>query len=81
MRTLAEADVQLKAMPDADAAQQKRSMVRELLKELFSLAAHEETRVIPIYNLVIAKGGAKFQPSDHSGTIIDAGRSGQRPLR
>jgi uncharacterized protein (TIGR03435 family) len=70
-----EVDVRLKAMPDRDAAQQKRVMVRELLKERFSLTTHEETRVLPVYNLVLAKGGAKFQPSDHSGTRIDVGRS------
>jgi uncharacterized protein (TIGR03435 family) len=70
-----EVDARLKAMPDADATQQKRLMVRALLKERFSLSTHEETRVLPIYNLVLAKGGAKFQPSDHSGTTIDAGRS------
>jgi uncharacterized protein (TIGR03435 family) len=70
-----EMDAQLKAMPDGDAAQQKRLMVRELLKERFYLTTHEETRVLPVYNLVFAKSGAKFQPSDHSGTSIDAGRS------
>jgi uncharacterized protein (TIGR03435 family) len=70
-----EVDARLKGMPDGDAAQQKRLMVRELLKERFSLTTHEETRVLPVYNLVLAKGGAKFQPSDHSGTTIDAGRS------
>ena len=70
-----EVDARLKAMPDGDAAQQKRSMVRELLKERFSLTAHRETRVLPVYNLVLAKGGAKFQPSGHGGTSIDAGRS------
>jgi uncharacterized protein (TIGR03435 family) len=70
-----EQDARLKAMLDGDAAQQKRLMVRELLKERFSLTTHEETRVLPVYNLVLAKDGAKFQPSDNSGTSIDAGRS------
>jgi uncharacterized protein (TIGR03435 family) len=70
-----EQDARLKAMLDADAALQKRLMVRELLKERFSLATHEETRVLPVYNMVLAKGGAKFQLSDHSGTTIDTGRS------
>jgi uncharacterized protein (TIGR03435 family) len=74
-KSSSEVDVRLKAMPDGDAAQQKRVMVRELLKERFSLTTHEETRVLPVYILVLAKGGAKFQPSDHSGTRIDVGRS------
>ena len=68
-------DARLKAMPDEDAAQQKRLMVRELLKERFSLTTHEEMRVLPVYNLVLVKGGAKLQPSDHGGTRIDTGRS------
>jgi uncharacterized protein (TIGR03435 family) len=70
-----EVDARLKAMQDGDAAQQKRLMVWALLKDRFSLATHEEMRVLPVYNLVLAKGGAKFQPSRYSGTTIDAGRS------
>jgi hypothetical protein len=69
-----EEDGRLKAMPDEDAALQERLMVRGLLKERFSLTTHEEMRVLPVYNLVLVKGGAKFQPFDHSGTTIDAGR-------
>ena len=37
-------------------------MVRELLKERFSLTTHEETRVLPVYDLVLAKGGANSNP-------------------
>jgi uncharacterized protein (TIGR03435 family) len=70
-----EADAQLKAMAADDAGQQKRLMARALLKERFSLTAHEETRQLPLYNLVLAKGGEKFKPSDHNGTTIEAGRS------
>jgi uncharacterized protein (TIGR03435 family) len=70
-----EVDAQLKAMPADDAGQQKRLMTRALLKERFSITAHEETRQLPLYNLVLAKGGAKFKPSDHAGTTIEAGRS------
>lgn len=46
-----------------------------MLKQRFSLTTHEETRELPIYNLVLAKSGAKFQPSDRNGTTIDTGRS------
>jgi uncharacterized protein (TIGR03435 family) len=70
-----EVDAQLKAMPAEDAGQQKRVMARALLKERFSLAAHEETRQLALYNLVLAKGGEKFKPSEHGGTTIEAWRS------
>jgi uncharacterized protein (TIGR03435 family) len=70
-----EVDAQLKAMSGDDAGEQKRRMVQALIKERFSFAAHEETRELPIYNLVLAKGGAKFQPSNEAGTTIDRWRS------
>jgi uncharacterized protein (TIGR03435 family) len=70
-----EVDAWLKALPDGDAAEQKRWMVRGLLKERFSLSTHEETRVLPVYSLVLTKGGARFLPSVHDGTTIDTGRS------
>jgi uncharacterized protein (TIGR03435 family) len=71
----AEADARLKAMPAADAAQEKRAMVRALLAERFSLAAHEETRQMAVYDLVVAKGGPKFGSSTRNGTTIDTGRA------
>jgi uncharacterized protein (TIGR03435 family) len=70
-----ETDARLKTMPGEDAAQQKRLMVRGLLADRFALAAHNETRELPIYNLALAKGGPKFQPSIRNGTTIDAGHS------
>jgi uncharacterized protein (TIGR03435 family) len=70
-----EVDAELKAMSSEDAADKKRSMVRQLLQDRFSLTAHEETRELPLYSLVLAKGGAKFQPSDRGGTTIDTGHS------
>lgn len=70
-----EMDARLKTMRGDDAAQQKRMMVQALLNERFVLAAHNETRELPIYDLVLGKGGAKFQPSDRNGTTIDTGHS------
>jgi uncharacterized protein (TIGR03435 family) len=70
-----EVDAQLKAMPNEEAAQQKRLMVQALLKERFSCITHEESRELPIYNLVLAKGGARFQPSEKHGTTIQEGPS------
>ena len=70
-----EQDAKLKALSGYDATQQKRLMVQGLLVDRFALAAHHETRELPIYNLLLAKSGAKFQPSTRDGTTIDTGRS------
>lgn len=59
---------------------QRRSMLVPLLVERFNLKYHHETRELPMYSLVIAKGGVKMKeskpddPSDNEG-------SGQHFLR
>lgn len=70
-----EVDALLKAMSNDDATTKKRTMVRELLRQRFSLAAHEEKRELPVFNLVPARAGARLTPSDRGGTSIDTGRS------
>ena len=45
---------------DNRAKEEKRKMVRALLAERFQLKTHMETRELPIYTLVVAKGGPKF---------------------
>jgi len=42
---------------------QQRPMVVALLEERFGLKFHHETRDLPLYELVVAKGGAKIQAS------------------
>ncbi len=39
------------------------AMLRALLSDRFHLAAHRETRELPIYAMVVAKNGPKFKPS------------------
>ena len=66
-------DVEAKLNDDAIAAFQKLSgpqqweqaalMLRPLLADRFKLQAHHETKELPVYALVIAKGGFKLQPS------------------
>ncbi len=38
----------------------KQQMVQALLAERFKLVSHNETRELPIYNLMVAKGGSKL---------------------
>ncbi len=47
-------------------------MVQSLLEDRFALKIHRETRELPVYNLVIAKGGPKL-PSPHPGACVEAG--------
>ena len=42
---------------------QHRLMLQKLLTERFNLAAHTETKTLPVYDLVIAPGGPKFKPA------------------
>jgi uncharacterized protein (TIGR03435 family) len=39
-------------------------MLQALLKERFQLAAHRETKEMPVFDLVVAKGGLKIAPFD-----------------
>jgi uncharacterized protein (TIGR03435 family) len=58
---------------DKDAFQQldmahRQLMVQALLAERFKLKAHREVRELPVYALVVAKGGPKLQESKLAGT-------------
>jgi uncharacterized protein (TIGR03435 family) len=57
---------------DTDA---KRRMVQALLAERFNMKLHEETRMLPAYDLVVAKGGSKVEISKANGKSIGAGRT------
>ncbi len=52
-------DILAKSPPGVPDSQLK-TMLQSLLKERFKLAAHLETREMPVYHLVIAKGGVKM---------------------
>jgi len=43
--------------------QEVQLMVRSLLEDRFQLKWHQEMRELPVYNLVVAKGGLKMRPS------------------
>jgi uncharacterized protein (TIGR03435 family) len=42
---------------------QRRALVASLLQERFHLVVHTETKTLPVYDLVVAKGKPKFKPS------------------
>ena len=57
----ASVDKQLHALPPDQTRHQKQLMVQTLLADRFQLTAHQETRQLPVYSLVVAKGGSQIQ--------------------
>jgi uncharacterized protein (TIGR03435 family) len=55
----------IEATPGAAAitVEQRTQMLQTLLADRFQLALHRETKELPVYDLVLAKGGSKLQPS------------------
>jgi bla regulator protein blaR1 len=49
---------------DAANTDQVKAMIQALLKERFQLQFHRETKELPTYALVVAKGGAKFHEAE-----------------
>jgi uncharacterized protein (TIGR03435 family) len=68
-------DDQLSKLPSDEAKAQKRKMIQALLAERFALKLHPETRELPIYALVVAKGGPKLQDSKSNGCMINGWRA------
>jgi len=67
-------DAQLKGLSSDAGRKQKEKMVQALLADRFRLVMHTETRELPIYELVVAKGGAKLGDLKSSGTTVNHGR-------
>jgi uncharacterized protein (TIGR03435 family) len=64
-------DNQMRALPYNAARLQKQKMVQALLANRFHLSAHLETRVLPIYALVINAKGVKLSPVQDGAKHID----------
>ena len=48
-------------------------MMQALLAERFHLVCHRETRILPVYNLVVARGGSKLKESAEPYGSMSAG--------
>lgn len=43
--------------------EQEQSLLKPVLADRFQLRAHTETKILPVFDLVLAKGGPKFKPT------------------
>jgi uncharacterized protein (TIGR03435 family) len=57
--------------------EQVLKMIQALLADRFHLALHRETRQLPIYALVVGKGGSKLQAADSNATPSRTLKMGQ----
>jgi len=55
-------DLAAKAEGNAHRAEMEGPMLRALLEDRFKVRVHMESREMPVYSLIVAKGGAKIQP-------------------
>jgi uncharacterized protein (TIGR03435 family) len=60
-------------MPPDTTNQQFRVMLQNLLAERFKLTIHRETKELPMYSLVVAKGGPKMKESVEVPAVKDDG--------
>jgi uncharacterized protein (TIGR03435 family) len=67
----------MKALSPAEKQAHSQEMMLTLLAERFQLKAHSETRQNPIYELVVAKGGAKIRDASNDTTPLQTGRDGK----
>jgi uncharacterized protein (TIGR03435 family) len=59
----AESAAAYRKLPQKQQVEQFRWMMQSLLKDRFNLQVHHATKELPIYALVIAKGGSKLKES------------------
>jgi uncharacterized protein (TIGR03435 family) len=66
-------DDQLHGLTSDQAKLRKQKMLQALLADRFQRSTHTESRELPIYTLVVTKGGAKLKPNV-SGRYVGTGR-------
>lgn len=64
-------DAQLHGLASDASRLKKKRMVQALLADRFKLQTHRETKQLPIYVLVAAKGGAKLGAVQGNGTTVN----------
>jgi uncharacterized protein (TIGR03435 family) len=67
-------DIQAKSGASVTVSQ-LRMMLRDLLEKRFKLALHRETRMLPVYELVVAKGGPKLPAANATASHVHAAES------
>ena len=68
-------DDQLPKLTSQEGRLRKQAMLQALLADRFQLQAHQESRQLPLYALVLAKNGPRFAPSQVNGTTINTRRT------
>ena len=69
----ADTDSQLRKIAPDQEGELKRRMIQALLAERCRLKLHPETRILPAYDLILAKGGSRLQPSQSDDNGFGAG--------
>jgi uncharacterized protein (TIGR03435 family) len=72
-KTDADTDSRLRGTASDQERELKRRMVQALLAERCGLKLHPESRILPAYDLILAKGGSRLQPSQFSGKSTSVG--------
>jgi uncharacterized protein (TIGR03435 family) len=67
-------------MPPDTAKEQFRVMLQNLLAERFKLTIHRETKELPMYTLVVGKGGPKMKESEEAPAAKDGDPPPPAPL-
>jgi uncharacterized protein (TIGR03435 family) len=60
-----------KKLPAKEASEQRQRMMQALLADRFQLKLHHETKELPMYALVVAKGGSKLKQADPNDTYAN----------
>jgi uncharacterized protein (TIGR03435 family) len=63
-------DEKMKSLNEEERRALKEQLLQALLADRFRLACHRETRELPVYALVVAKGGSKLVTSKGNGLTI-----------
>ena len=65
----------------AEARKQMPEMLQTLLADRFKLVVHRETRILPVFYLTVAKGGAKLEKTNPDEEGHTGSSSGPRQLK